>query len=180
MTRGGVAEKKRINITMSSELLDILDLIMDNTNFDRSNFIEIAVIEQIQKVDLTLEYNGINFKDYAEAIKFQKLRIYQKKIRRELKSRHLFIERVKTDIVTYISLKRNIKEIFELLEQYKKEARLYKTSSALEEINEIIEEGKKNNFLNIFEEYKQRIGINNFIKKINYNKENVKNYNNRG
>lgn len=118
-----------------------------NMGLSKSDFLELAIVEMLSKTSQDLIFNGVDFKDYLEVIKLEKLRNIEGKKKQEVISRHLFIERVNYDVSKYIFYKKNKKEVLEMLEQHRKIAIHYKSKKPLEEIDKIIDKIKNKDYL---------------------------------
>jgi len=85
-----------------------------------------------------LIYEGIDLKNILKLRKFEILKSLQVKERVEIKSRHLFISRVKRDLLIYTIKRRTQKEMIELMNSYRKETKFYtKPQELLNEIDEL-------------------------------------------
>lgn len=134
----------------------MINIIIKDYYISKGDFFELALIEQIDKIDKEFKINDIDIKDFANLRKMEIFRNMHKYTRKEAKARHLFIERVKYDVYTYLLYKRTIKEILELLNIYKKEAKTYKGDTALKEIEEIIKDGENKQFQKLKEEFRAK------------------------
>lgn len=150
------SKTETLTVRIDLNLKKIINMVCTHYNLNLRQFTELAFIDYIEKIEKEFKLNGIDIKEYVQLKKAENLRNIHKYIRKETKSRHLFIERVKMDIYKYLLYKRNLKEIFELLEIYKKEAKTYKGDIALNEIEKLIKDGQEHEFKSLTYELKQR------------------------
>lgn len=148
----GKRKRKIISTTLEENMFDIIELIRGEMGLERSRFVELAIIDFLINLPFDYKYNGIDFKEYAKICHLEKMREVEAKKRYEVTSRYLFVERVKNDVYKYMMYGKKLNAIETLLNQYKKEAKHYKTKDAEEDLEEfhkyiVIPENQKK-FLN--------------------------------
>lgn len=102
-----------------------INLLCRKLELKKSEILNIALLEFITNFPKDLTYKGIDFKKIAEIRKVRLFRDIQKIERRELMSRHLFLDNVMRNIYLYILKKKTPQQIRELLDTYKKETKYY-------------------------------------------------------
>lgn len=141
------------SVKLSPQIKKVIDTISKDLKLNKRYIVESALmdyIDNLQKKKFVV--NGIDYKKY---IKLKNLRLDREITlfyKREAKSKHLFIDRVKKDIFIYLIYNKTFEQINELLEEYKEIAKQYDDETPLKEIEEIIENGKKFQFQDIKEE----------------------------
>lgn len=147
-----------ISFRIDDVIKDIMMILIKDMGLNRSEFMELAIIDFITKIDRDLKYNGVDFKEYAQIKLLEKLRNIESAKRNETISRHLFIERVNYDVAKYIFYKRTKEEVVEMLNKYKNTAKHYKTKKPIEEIDRLLTRIEKEEY-NVFEEdIKREVG----------------------
>ena len=157
--------KTHTSFRLREDINNILNKLISETGIIRTDFFETAILEHILRFDIDLKYEGIDFRKYCEVLKFEKLRQYRSKIRANLLSKFLFMNRVRLDIVKLIALERPVKEIKEYLLERQKEIPLYlKNEDLTEEFSNYIKHSENIKKLEVF--IKNRIQENNIDKNI--------------
>lgn len=129
--RDKTTEKKHCSFRLREDIIKMLDLISKNTGINKTEFIELAIIEQCLNFNINFEFEGIHFPKYLEVLKYEKLRKYQGKIRNSIMSKALFLNRVRIHLLKMMSLTASRTDIEEYIEEMKKEANLYPNSKEL-------------------------------------------------
>ena len=143
--------KVLISGRIDTHIKSTVEYICDNSKLNKSDFLEFACIEFIIKWDKSLKYEGIDFKEYAQLVKFSRLRRIVGKKRNEFLSKNLMIGRINIDIMKIVLQKRKLKRedlqklIFHYLSLRKQEAKYYGDNKDLfKEIKELEEKLSKN------------------------------------
>ncbi len=114
-----------------------LSILNKSTMLSRGDILELSLIDFISKWNGQLQYEGVDFKEYCQTIKSQRLRRIISKQRQEFLSKELFIPRVRMDIWKLIFLKKNsdfkkdMSTVLGYIKLRKKEAEQYKDNKEL-------------------------------------------------
>lgn len=157
MSKSEQEKRVSINARIRQDLLDILLNVRNDTKLSLGELLDLSIIELIGKLEKELTYENIDLKEYANLVKLEKLRKLELKKRVEVKSKHLFIDRVKKDVFLYLTKGKSNKKIFELLNTYQRQARFYEDKTALKEVTKFIDQAKKDEFAEFKSEINERI-----------------------
>lgn len=134
----------RKEFKLDEDLNIAVNTLIRETGLNFTDIATVGIIEVLSNIESDLIWNNVNLRDYAKLKKQRFARKLDSFMRSELKSRHLFMNRVRKDVFIYVQLSEPKHKIIELLEQYRKEARHYIDNEELiKEIDSFIEKAKK-------------------------------------
>lgn len=165
MTEDKPTKERIFSFRASDDLGLLISEFAKATQLNYTAIIEIALFKLFGEVKEEFVLEGVNLKEYAELKYRRKLRRLESFKTSELKSEHLFLDRVKKDVYLYLIKQKPEKKIFELLRTYQKQAIQYKFKEALKEIDTFIELCEKDQFAEFKTIIENRFKIN-FIKTI--------------
>lgn len=93
--------------------------------FNKTDIVTLSLIEFLTKFKINYDYEGINLREIANLHKQRNLREIQKIERREIMSKHLFINNVARNVLLYCAYKKAPAKIMALIETYEKEIKFY-------------------------------------------------------
>lgn len=113
-------------------LKDVLTIVSNEFKISLTQLITLSIVDYLKKIDLpSLNLNGTNLHEYIKATESEQLRSILGKVRANLISKYLFMNRVKLDVMKLVRYNRPIEEVITVIKQYEKEAKCYSDNEDL-------------------------------------------------
>jgi hypothetical protein len=124
--------KVPVNSRISEDIFDIMNNAIEVLKIDKRQFLEIAILNFIEKIDINNNsYNGFDFVTYSKIRKNRMIRQMQNIYRTEILSESTFMLRVEEELLTLFLANSSFEQIKRLLLAKKLESKYYDNSESI-------------------------------------------------